>query len=76
MNHDYIELIDQYYARLGKGFSVFFCDVDTFFSSSIFFNIYIIKPFSGRELIFILDCGRSQFFTFVHNNFFLFLSNF
>ncbi|WP_215904392.1 hypothetical protein [Acinetobacter bereziniae] len=24
MNHDYIELIDQYYARLGKGGSVFF----------------------------------------------------
>ena len=57
MNHDYIELIDQYYARLGKGFSVFFI-----FSPIIFllFSILYIDVFYISFLIFVI-----LFFVFI-----------
>jgi len=51
MNHDYIELIDQYYARLGKIFSIFFI-----FSPIIFllFSILYIDVFYISFLIFVI----------------------
>jgi hypothetical protein len=51
MNHDYIELIDQYYARLGKGFSIFFI-----FSPIIFllFSILYIDVFYISFLILVI----------------------
>ncbi|MCX5467829.1 hypothetical protein [Acinetobacter nematophilus] len=51
MNYDYIELIDQYYARLGKGFSIFFI-----FSPIIFllFSILYIDVFYISFLIFVI----------------------
>ncbi|WP_228270920.1 DUF6708 domain-containing protein [Acinetobacter bereziniae] len=51
MNHDYIELIDQYYARLGKSFSIFFI-----FSPIIFllFSILYIDVFYISFLIFVI----------------------
>jgi hypothetical protein len=51
MNHDYIELIDQYYARLGKSFSIFFI-----FSPIIFllFSILYIDVFYISFLILVI----------------------
>lgn len=51
MNHDYIELIDQYYARLGKSFSIFFI-----FSPIIFllFSILYIDVFYIFFLILVI----------------------
>lgn len=51
MNHDYIELIDQYYARLGKGFSIFFI-----FSPIIFllFSILYIDVFYISFLVLVI----------------------
>ncbi|WP_151806259.1 DUF6708 domain-containing protein [Acinetobacter bereziniae] len=54
MNHDYIELIDQYYARLGKGFSPFFMASPALLAMIILLIHTIINPFSDSGLGFYL----------------------
>lgn len=52
MNHDYIELIDQYYARLGKGFSVFFVMLLPFLVVLFFLIFILLNPFQ-EEGVFL-----------------------
>lgn len=45
MNHDFIELIDQYYARLGKGLSVFFVMLIPLLIVLFFLIFILLNPF-------------------------------
>ncbi|KAF1019193.1 MAG: hypothetical protein GAK29_03988 [Acinetobacter bereziniae] len=54
MNHDYIELIDQYYARLGKGGSVFFVLLIPFLIGLSFLIFILFNPFHDGDMFLYL----------------------
>ena len=66
MNHDFIELIDQYYARLGKGLSVFiFClpfilSLFLFFLIDFYFilTLILVVLFYSLNPVYMFDRGK------------------
>ena len=68
MNHDFIELIDQYYARLGKGLSVFiFClpfilSLFLFFLIDFYFilTLILVVLFYSLYPVYMFDRGKPK----------------